>query len=69
MANRKIIADSSTLMALSLIDKIHILELIYTEITITPEIQDEFVQSLPQWVSIEKVSNKNLLSELQMFLI
>jgi len=45
-----IIADTSVLIVLSKINRLHILKEIFNSITITPEIHHEFGEELPDWM-------------------
>ena len=53
-----IIADTSCLIVLEQIGELSLLEKIYSEILITPEIQQEFLGVLPDWIKIIEVSDK-----------
>jgi len=58
MPERIVIADTSCLIALTNIEAINILKELYQEIFITEEILDEFGESVPEWIKIEKVKNE-----------
>ena len=49
-----IISDSSCLILLIKIEKLHILEELYGKVLITPEISDEIGEPLPNWIRVEK---------------
>lgn len=53
-----VIADASCLIILSKIEELEILQLLYAQVYITPEIQREFGENLPNWIIIEAVQNK-----------
>lgn len=53
-----IISDTSCLIILSKIDAFDLLRLLYGTITTTPEIAEEFGETLPDWVIIRPVSDK-----------
>jgi len=53
-----IIADTSCLIVLEQIEELSILEKIYTEIVITPEVEHEFSGNLPDWITVTEVSDK-----------
>ncbi len=58
MPERIVIADTSCLIALTNIEAINILKELYQEIFITEEILDEFGETVPEWIKIEKVKNE-----------
>lgn len=58
MPERIGIADTSCLIALTNIEAINILKELYQEVFITEEILDEFGESVPEWIKIEKVKNE-----------
>lgn len=58
MPKRIVIADTSCLIALTNIEAINILKELYQEIFITEEILDEFGESVPEWIKVEKVKNE-----------
>lgn len=66
MPERVIIADSSCLIALSSIDKLRILQQVYERITITPEIENEFKEQIPDWIIVEEVSDKKKIAILEL---
>lgn len=53
-----VIADSSCLIILSKIGELELLHLLYGRIYITSEIEIEFGESLPEWIIVETVQNK-----------
>ena len=53
--NNIIISDTSCLIALSNIGKLHILKDLYQEVTITNEVQNEFGEPLPGWIIVKNV--------------
>lgn len=55
-----IIADASCLILLAKINQLDILQKIYSEVSITPEIAIEFNQKLPEWIKIEITKDKSL---------
>jgi predicted nucleic acid-binding protein len=55
--HRIVISDTSTLILFHKIDEISLLEKVYGELIITPEIADEFGEKLPEWVKIQSVSD------------
>jgi predicted nucleic acid-binding protein len=56
---KTIISDTSCLILLSKIGKLDLLNKIYGEVIITPEISIEFGQSLPDWIKIISVKNRS----------
>lgn len=66
MPKRVIIADTSCLIALKDIENIQLLNLVYDKITITPEIEKEFGESLPEWIIVEEVNDKKKISLLEL---
>jgi predicted nucleic acid-binding protein len=59
MPERIVIADTSCLIALTNIEAINILKELYKEVFITEEILNEFGESVPKWIKVEKVKNIN----------
>ena len=66
MPDTIIIADASCLIALSNIGELELLQEIYQEIVITPEVRDEFGEDLPDWILVEAVSDKEKMEILEM---
>lgn len=60
-----VIADSSCLIILSKIGELHLLHLLYEFIYITPEIEREFGESLPEWIIVEDVKDKQFQKYLE----
>jgi predicted nucleic acid-binding protein len=63
--DKPIIADTSCLIALSNIDHLFILRDLYSEISITKEVYNEFGNELPNWIVIHEVQNKNKQQEIE----
>lgn len=59
MPERIVIVDTSCLIALTNIEAINILKELYKEVFITEEILNEFGESVPKWIKVEKVKNIN----------
>ena len=59
-----IVSDTSCLIALSNIGSVNLLRDLYTEVIITPEVEDEFGDTLPDWIIVEKVKNSELQDEI-----
>lgn len=53
-----VIADTSTLILFSKIGELSILQKVYSELTTTPQVVEEFLEPLPDWVRIKSVSDK-----------
>ena len=66
MPERVIIADSSCLIALSNINELEIFQKVYEQITITPEIEDEFGERIPDWIKVEEVADKMKIAILEL---
>lgn len=60
-----IVSDTSCLIALANIDKLEILKDLYKEIIITEEVNNEYGSSLPEWIIIVEVKNRQKQSELE----
>ncbi len=55
MPEKAIIADTSVLIALGNIRRLELLHKVYGSILITPQVQLEFGEQLPDWISVEEV--------------
>lgn len=53
-----IISDTSCLIILSKIGQLELLHKLYREVTTTPEIAEEFGETLPSWLKIAEVEDK-----------
>jgi predicted nucleic acid-binding protein len=53
-----VISDANCLIILSKIGELEILQLLYSQVYITPEIEIEFGEILPDWILVETVQNK-----------
>jgi len=58
MQTKSIISDTSCFIALSNIEALDLLFLLYKQIVTTPEIAQEFGENLPDWVEVVSVSDK-----------
>lgn len=67
MFNNIVIADASCLIGLNNIGRLNLLETVFQQITITPEVSQEFGEPLPEWIMIEPATDrqKQLLLELE----
>ena len=63
--NKVIISDTSCLIALSKIDKLILLKDLYKEIFVTREVFNEFGGSLPEWILISEVKDRQKQEELE----
>ncbi|HYV93238.1 MAG TPA: hypothetical protein VE978_15800 [Chitinophagales bacterium] len=68
MTDRIIISDTTCLIALDRIGKLHILKDTFTEILTTQEVSEEFGKQFPDWISIKKVENLTQQIELEKIL-
>lgn len=68
MASKIIISDTSCLIALSRINKLEILQKLFTTIITTPEVKAEFGAPLPAWVTISEVKDLDRKLELETLL-
>ena len=53
-----VISDTSCLIVFHKIGELDLLEKVYNNIITTPEVAEEFSEQLPDWVKIERVSDK-----------
>ena len=60
-----IISDTSCLIALSKIEKLDLLRDLYHEIIITSDVYQEFGGSLPDWIIISEVKDKQKQKDLE----
>lgn len=56
---RIIIADTSCLVILSKINKLHILNELFGKIVITPEVASEFGEEIPDWIEIRNTKDQS----------
>ena len=68
MTDKIIISDTTCLIALERIGKLHILKDTFTEILTTQEVSEEFGKQFPDWISIKKVENLGQQIELEKIL-
>ncbi|GAB2479576.1 DUF3368 domain-containing protein [Algoriphagus taiwanensis] len=62
---RAVISDTSCLIALQKVEKLEILSSLFTNVTITEEVYQEFGNTLPSWITIVKNKNESKFIELQ----
>ena len=60
-----IFSDTSCLIALSNIGMLHILKDLFEEVLITPEVNDEFGNQLPNWIIVSQAKNKLKQTEIE----
>ena len=63
-----IISDTTCLIILSKIAALNLLKSLFSTVTITPEVQQEFGNPLPDWIILETSTNKHQLSALKLIL-
>lgn len=63
--DRKVISDTSCLIALQNINRLDLLRDLYQEIIIAKEVQNEFGEELPTWIKISRAKNVKLRSDLE----
>ena len=56
--HKTIISDTSCFIILSKIEELDLLQKLYGQIVTTSDIAEEFGETLPNWVTIEKVTDK-----------
>ena len=61
---RIVIADASCLIALDNVSEIELLNKLYEQIFVTPEVAGEVGDSLPDWVDTRSSSNRTLTDQL-----
>jgi uncharacterized protein len=66
--SRVIISDASCLIALDEIGQLQILKKLFTQITTTEEVKNEFGKPLPEWISVKAVTNSAKKKELNLIL-
>lgn len=54
-----VIADASCFILLDKIDSLHLLQKLFNTITTSPEVAKEFGKSLPDWVTVKAVEDRN----------
>ncbi|MEZ5070312.1 MAG: DUF3368 domain-containing protein [Bacteroidales bacterium] len=62
---RVVISDTSVLIVFSKIEQLDLLKGLYSKVYTTPEIVEEFGESLPDWVVIESVKDKKYQESLE----
>ena len=65
MTNKIIISDASCLIALDRINQLDLLQKIFTTILTTEEVQKEFGEPLPVWITIKQVKDSSKVKELE----
>ncbi len=63
--DRIIVSDTSCLIALSNIGTLQILKDLFGEVLITPEVNQEFGNHLPNWILVLPVKDKNKQTEIE----
>ena len=65
---RKVISNTSCLIALNRIGKLHILYDLYGKIIIPPKVKEEFGEKLDKWVKVVKIKDRERLKILEAYL-
>ncbi|MEM8965287.1 MAG: DUF3368 domain-containing protein [Bacteroidota bacterium] len=52
-----VIADTSCLIVLSKIGRLHLLKDLFSKISITKEVYQEFSDALPEWIQVEEIKD------------
>ena len=60
-----VIADTSCFILLTKINEIDLLRKVYSAVYTTPEVASEFRNGLPDWVIIQEVKDRNILTSLE----
>jgi predicted nucleic acid-binding protein len=58
--HRVVIADTSCLILYSKIGLMYILHALYAEVMVTPEVADEFGETLPEWINIQDANSESI---------
>ena len=66
--DKVIISDTACLIGLTNIGQINILRKMFGSIIITPEVMREYGVSLPEWITVQEVSDQNKVSVFDKFL-
>ncbi len=61
-----IICDTSPLILFHKIDEMSILQGVYSDVLTTPEVAEEFGETLPDWIKIQSVKDKKYQRLLEM---
>ncbi|HZJ18758.1 MAG TPA: hypothetical protein VFD35_00195 [Pricia sp.] len=69
MSETVIIADASCIIALKNIDELFLLQKVFKEISVTPEVANEYGESLPDWIRIKKVVDEKKIALLELELV
>lgn len=65
---KAIVSDTTCLIILSKIGELDLLKNLFANVIITPEIQKEYGQPLPDWIVIESVTGNHQFSVLSLLL-
>ena len=57
MLDKLVISDTSCLIGLTNIGKLHVLNLLYGTVLVTPEVAQEYALTLPKWITIKAVTD------------
>lgn len=61
-----IVSDTTCLILLSKLGILDLLQFLFSTVTITPEVEREFGEELPDWILVESVTNQQQLSVLRL---
>lgn len=61
-----IISDTTCLILLTNLGILDLLKILFTTVTITPEVEREYGEKLPDWILVESVTNQQQLSVLRL---
>lgn len=60
-----VVSDTSCLIILTKVDKLDLLQKIYSEVVTTPEVKSEYGNDFPEWIKVIAVSNTSFQKELE----
>ena len=63
-----IISDTTCLIILNKIGALDLLQVLFSKVTVTPEVQQEYSDPLPDWITVEAVTNIQQFSILKLML-
>ncbi len=58
MPETVVIADTACLISLSKINRLELLQHVFHSVVITPEVDREFGEQLPDWIVVEAVTDR-----------
>lgn len=63
--SESVVADTTCLIALERIDKLDLLQRLFSSVIIPPEVAREFKTPPPEWLTVQSASNLNILTSLR----